>query len=129
MTATTSVPTQLTNTESDALSTIQAWVYQNAFDPDNVASAASTVTVNGYSGTATFTAGLTAGTATEFIVNNSTITADSIVEYGLIYLVVAGEAPQITSYFCAGGSLSFFVSNPGTDPATTISIWFQIKSA
>jgi uncharacterized membrane protein YfhO len=105
---------------------IKTVVNANAFNAANTATGTDTVTINATSGVATFstTCASTSNIPTEYTINNSLITGNSIVsvnvkatEFGYCSLVTVG---------CGNGALLIGVNDGFTDTAGEPIISFQI---
>lgn len=102
---------------------------ENILDSANTASGGNTVTLNTTSGIATFNISIASDSKSVLSVDNSNITTNSVIAYGLKY---TGQGnPTIISYECLSGRINFNVANfpltsDNNNTNANLVIWFKI---
>jgi len=100
------------------------------FDASNADSGTTSVTINEMNGVATFTGSASANDITNFVINNSLITAASLLDINIKYPSTAGGGIITNAgYTCTSGVFEVSVYNvDGSASASDIIITFQILS-
>lgn len=96
---------------------------------DNQQTAASTVTINAKTGTATFTAVINVGATNQFTVNSTSIGPLSRISWSVYYDVAGGGLglPQPVLYNTTGSGVVFYVKNIGASNTNqSIQITFDV---
>jgi hypothetical protein len=98
------------------------------FDSSNIATGSNSVSIEGLNGTATFNRTLNPSETLSFNINNSIISANSILLYSIKYDSSSNSNLSILSYTASASDVTFYVKNTGTSDSSTFSISFVIIS-